>query len=906
MAYVEYEADGKTIKARVQQKTDTLANWMANPMPLKDGEPAFVITGEGQPLQIRLGWGGKRFSELPNWIDFNNAQRVAAQDPGVLVDDPSEETKYMEVTEIGTYTYGGNTLAEITDDGYKATFWWTGTEWISNGVVRVKGDQGINGITTEPYTETTAYSAGSQVYYKGNSIYKTLVSTTAGESPETNPDKFELILDTLTTLKSGKNKFNKSKVSVGKVIHTDGTIIDNSIWSTSERITVRPNTDYAYTAGIIAVYNDSGEMLLRQDWNMATFKTPATASYVYYSVPNDEIDISQLEEGAVRTAYESYTARGVLDVDKIVDNSIPKSKLTPDVLVGERSSRNLANYRTFKDGFYISEITGLEMPNSTFSVSPFIAIKPDTYYIQPLGNRVAFYSSASESSFISGMPPIDTAFKSPVDANFIKVCTPISTKKTYQLEEGTTATEYEDYLTYKLPKSMVSGLEDDTSNKVENIPHITKSLKDNAPAFYKLWMLRDSDVTVVLNGESISTTNYYAEPFSDAKNRPPLMTEKNYTAYIEESLRWEGQKYFRFDNAGLFTETAITKTTKEYDRAWDWTRDNEAELPANNNRPAITRILEGTNCSVSYLFPNGHKRCDFIYRTDYLNAPTATVSISGGNGKVQVYNENTSTWVEANGFSYSAKEDGVLLPHSLYKSIYQKRLKMRKVNINETGITVTITNNGSGRLTYWGIQTSPLENMFDFILSARGGHSISRLENFEAWDTDYFKPQLILWQVPIINEGLDVGNADFTPKTLTKTKEQYALGITNKYAQYVAKSYSPEVVSYMLWFGLANNGIDNSDNWVFGNDPNGNKVSIPTYIYHTIGSMEVLEQNVLDIFSLIDKYSREKVSELGGNIIGQILQGSGMAGGTMTIDGVHYNTNGNRIVKEMFSNYFIK
>src|SRR5690606_25255271 len=102
MAYVEYEADGKTIKARVQQKTDTLANWMANTMPLKDGEPAFVITGEGQPLQIRLGWGGKIFSELPNWIDFNNAQRVAAQEPGVLVDDPSEETRYMEATEIGT------------------------------------------------------------------------------------------------------------------------------------------------------------------------------------------------------------------------------------------------------------------------------------------------------------------------------------------------------------------------------------------------------------------------------------------------------------------------------------------------------------------------------------------------------------------------------------------------------------------------------------------------------------------------------------------------------------------------------------------------------------------------------------------------------------------------------------
>lgn len=701
----------------------------------------------------------------------------------------------------------------------------------------------------------------------------------------------------------GKNKFNLATATSETLVNESGVIVPYSGWSTSEKIYIKPNTYYSYTSSIVSVFDDNNNLLLRQDWNSQNFKSPENASYVIVSIVTNSLSTMQLEEGTSVTSYESYNPIPKVDTSKIIDNSIPLSKLENGFLKGSRISKNLADYRTFENGFYVSETTGLKIPNGDFSISPFIAIKPDTYYIQTNGNRVAFYSSANEASFISGLAAMGDPFKTPLNANFIRVCTPITEKPNYQLEEGTVRTAYEDYLTYKLDKSLVAGLEEIETETETEIPKISKQLKDFAPNFYKKWALRNSDITLVLNGESIATTNYYAEPYTDAKNRPPLMTEKNFTTFIEEALRWEGQKYFRFDNVGIFTEVG-TASTKEYDKAWDWTRSVEAELPAVNNRPAITRILEGNNCSVSYVIPTTAKRCDFIFRTDYLNANNAVVAISAGNGKVQVFDENSSSWIEANGYSYSAKEDGVLLPQSHYKSMYQKRLKMRKVNINDSGISVTITNNGSGRLTYWGYQTSPLEYIFDFILSARGGHSISRLENFEAWDTDYYKPDLILWQVPIINEGLDVGNADFSPKTTTKTKEQYAINITDKYADYKSKPYAPDVVSFMLWFGFANNGIDTNNNWVFANDPNGNKVSIPTYIYHSIGAMETLNQNVIDLFSLIHKYSLEDSKNKGSNIVSNILTGSGIMGSTFTIDGVHYNTNGNNVVYKMFGEFF--
>ena len=703
----------------------------------------------------------------------------------------------------------------------------------------------------------------------------------------------------------GKNKFNPNAITPNTLVNESGVIVPYSGWATTEKIYIKPYTSYAYTPAIVSVFDENDNMILRQNWSLSNFMSPSNASYVIVSVALDLVNTMQIEEGISVSAYEHFTITPKLDVNKIENYSISSDKLEPGILKVERNSKNLANYRIFKDGFYISESDGKEIANGDWCVSPFIEIKPDTSYIQTKGNRVAFYSSANEASFISGILPTDNAFKTPLNANFVRVCTPIAEKPNYQLEEGIVKTAYEDYFTYKLDKSLVAGLKEIETEIKTEIPKISKQLKDFAPNFYKKWLLKNNDVTLVLNGESISTTNYYAEAFSDAKNRPPLMTEKNYTAFIEEALRWEGQKYFRFDNVGIFTEVG-TATTKEYDKAWDWTRSVDSELPAVNNRPAITRILEGNNCSVSYVIPTTAKRCDFIFRTDYLNAPNAVVAISAGNGKVQIFDENTNTWVEANGYSYSAKEDGVLLPNSLYKSMYQKRLKMRKVNINDTNIRVTITNNGSGRLTYWGYQTSVLDVMFDFILSARGGHSISRLENFESWDTDYFKPDLILWQVPIINEGLDVGNADFSPKTLTKTKEQYALGITNKYTQYQSKAYSPDVVSYVLWFGRANNAIDNNNNWVFGNDPNGKKVSVPTYLYHTIGAMETLNQNIIDLFSLIKNYAFEDAKNKGTNVINAILEGSGIIGNTFTIDGVHYNTNGNAIVYKMLKSFFGK
>ena len=254
----------------------------------------------------------------------------------------------------------------------------------------------------------------------------------------------------------GKNKFNLATVTRETLVNESGVITPYSGWSTSEKIYIKPDTYYSYTGSIVSVFDVNNTLLLRQDWNLTNFKTPSNASYVILSVGNDSLSTLQLEEGTFNTSYESYNIVARVDTSKIENNSIPLSKLENGFLRGNRVSKNLANYRVFKDGFYISETTGEELSNGGFCVSPFIPIKSDTFYVQTNGNRVAFYTSENEDSFISGLAAMDYSFKTPPTANFIKVCTGIPTKQNYQLEEGTTQTAYQDYLTYKLDKSLVT------------------------------------------------------------------------------------------------------------------------------------------------------------------------------------------------------------------------------------------------------------------------------------------------------------------------------------------------------------------------------------------------------------------------------------------------------------------
>src|SRR5690606_13909667 len=121
-----------------------------NDMVIKPGEQAFVVGIDGTPMNFKIGDGTKVFKDLPNWIEFENAQRISAVPPGELP-TPTEENVYMKVTGVGSYNYDGENILTITDSGYEGTLWWNGSEWIENSLVKIQGDNGSNGINGANY-----------------------------------------------------------------------------------------------------------------------------------------------------------------------------------------------------------------------------------------------------------------------------------------------------------------------------------------------------------------------------------------------------------------------------------------------------------------------------------------------------------------------------------------------------------------------------------------------------------------------------------------------------------------------------------------------------------------------------------------------------------------------------------
>jgi|GEM_PF-6821904 hypothetical protein len=100
----ELDLEGKVLDARVRQKKDTLAKWMANELILLDGEQAFVVDAGGQPINFKIGDGTKKFADLPYWIAYDQGQYVAVT--GTVLPTPTATVGYSIVPE-GTYTRAG-------------------------------------------------------------------------------------------------------------------------------------------------------------------------------------------------------------------------------------------------------------------------------------------------------------------------------------------------------------------------------------------------------------------------------------------------------------------------------------------------------------------------------------------------------------------------------------------------------------------------------------------------------------------------------------------------------------------------------------------------------------------------------------------------------------------------------
>ena len=146
--------DGKVINARVRQKTATLSQWLDKDPVILDGEQAFIIRDDGTPLNFRIGDGSKKFSELPDWVAYE--QGTYAPVSGSALPTLGAEIRYTWVGP-GTYTQSGGPDI-VVPSGYMGVLSWDGSVWslsqsaempvqVADGEIEEGDDRAISGNT---------------------------------------------------------------------------------------------------------------------------------------------------------------------------------------------------------------------------------------------------------------------------------------------------------------------------------------------------------------------------------------------------------------------------------------------------------------------------------------------------------------------------------------------------------------------------------------------------------------------------------------------------------------------------------------------------------------------------------------------------------------------------------------
>lgn len=332
----------QVIEARVKQKKDTLANWEANPMILLDGEQAFVVNGDGQPVNFKIGDGSKTFAQLPYWIDYAGGQYISID--GNALPTPTVDVGYTFVGP-GTYTFAGQPDI-VAPEGRLSQLLWDGSSWslVDMGELPV--------VPADAEIELGDLRAAS-----GDATFKAL----------------EPVRETIIN----KNKLDKRLIVAGRRRETDGDLSASDNWI-SVIIPVKPSTQYtlsghrgfAITSARILFYSDG--VFDEESTIMAlgagndtpvTFTTGSSHNIIAVNIAN-VVDIGlnptdneyankvQLEEGAAATEYAPFGY--VINGEKItgLDNKFADiaTQVTLDSLtivktIGGNQLTNKANNR---------------------------------------------------------------------------------------------------------------------------------------------------------------------------------------------------------------------------------------------------------------------------------------------------------------------------------------------------------------------------------------------------------------------------------------------------------------------------------------------------------------------------------------------------------------------------------
>ena len=299
---------------------------------------------------------------------------------------------------------------------------------------------------------------------------------------------------------------------------------------------------------------------------------------------------------------------------------------------------------------------------------------------------------------------------------------------------------FADFLRGKLAMNAVT----DARTKV--IPPVSYArVFDKMRNFKKNFELKEKDIEILLLGDSIFGQTAYNSAYVTAtqQSRPPGCICLNIHSGLWDFINDGSVNYSRWDKSGVFTESGSVWTSyfgTSLRSTWD----------DNGKRAAETRSFMGVGAAnVAFTFGASKRRISWIYRTSTEGCATLTVSISTGNAQVEVW--NGTAWVEANGYVFSQRY--VDLGAAYGNTEFGRRLKFRKaagVAACTINITKPVTATSEGMM-YWGVEDTTKQFITHIRNAARGGFDMEEWNGKIRTEIDNFEPDLILFEIPIIN-----------------------------------------------------------------------------------------------------------------------------------------------------------
>ena len=769
------------------------------------------------------------------------------------------------------------------------------------------------------------------------------------------------------TKKENYVKFIAGKYPAGSA----GTIIESDEYSMTDFIPCTANRNYFIYVGDTQIqtalrrYYDANKSWLGTTWSSSAayvvlvvhFVVLQKDTYAIESVTNVRYNFNKYEEllPASATKFQSDTKTNdelqadidtKVSSDSLFDSFFPNMANPADFATGKRYSKARTKIQSNSDTTYIGG-SGLIPVESgkTYTISGtgwYGLYNTDT---SPQGG----YFGASATGAIGDVAVSDMQFGSTPMGSAIRgytftVPNNPNIKFAYisiylldgvvagncMLNVGEVANEYVDYHEEKVIKEELlpnqegggGGGADITAWSLYSNPLTLAyhGISNKFPKFRQHWMAKDKDLMVVTTGTSLSSRVNYCSQFADAPYRPPLLDYKSWTAFVWDNIKWSGQQYRRFDakvNTGsdtpMFTEVGTFATTNYLSNWDDYSSENAAAAPR------VTRYSEDSNAAISCVVPLDAWQFNLIYRLDTLGSEHCTVTIAEGNGKVKVWNESNSAWVEANGFDFSMKNPATTSINISYtnpttgaattlnncqvsgNTTYQKRLKFLLVDHNRVeGDPVTLTiSNGSGRFMYWGVEWSNRRYMITYVNSARGSHSsligssrtcLIHYQDNEIWG---FNPDLIFAEDPIYNSGGGTRNLWSTSMPTTyfaQVSENFWCadnGVSMLSRCENLGLDEPELILFNAIVTTSNAGTDDKKELSLGKLKDNvewtvldAQMSIYQY-FHTHHTDVVYINNVMHWY--------KAAIECYGNIYDATISG------VWTYDGTHCNTNGHAV-----------